>query len=1089
MAEIPMNTGMAFVIIQHLDAQHESQLIQLLRRSSRIPIDEAMDGTVLAPDHAYVIMPNSTLHIENGVLRTTTREVGTALHMCIDIFFRALALERNRKLLAVVLSGSGSDGTLGIAAIKAAGGMTFAQDESAEHAGMPHSAIGNGHVDFVLTPAEIAKEIAKMAEFGFPATGSTVSMTLKGEDGISEPDIGVDDPEHYDVIIGMLRVATGIDFTHYKTTTILRRTKRRMTMKRTSSLLDYSRILSEDPEELESLARDILIHVTGFYRDPAVFAALTTMVFPSFLKDRDLESPIRIWVVGCSTGQEVYSMAMELMEFLSAQSSPAKIQIFATDISDWALNKARIGLYPEGIADEIPADRIAKYFSKESSGYRILKPIRDLCVFAKHDVAADVPFSHIDLISCRNVLIYFGQVLQNRVLPIFHFSLRRSGHLLLGTSESIGQAYGLFEVVDEKCRLFRSIISTSRYSRPILQPSRPVHAGLSSSGLPAIITPSEMQRSADQLLLGRFAPASVLVTSELEIIQFRGRTQTYLENAQGSATLNILSMLPFGASEVLREAIAEAKSNEWPVRRNRVSFRRLSTFREIDIEVIPMNTHTESRSYLVIFEETADTKSSALADAGAEVDDRGGLRPSMMHDSENSDVILLRRQLAESIQHIQSLVHQNRSLVEQNSAQSDQLRVAQDESQSINEEFRSTNEELQSAKEEVESSNEELITINDELRAANEDIGKAASALRSSGDLTAAIVETMRYPLLVLDTRLMVVSANQAFLDAFHVVRDETLGQLVYELGNGQWNIPELRRLLEDLLPTNAAFDDFTVSHDFKDLGLRTMLLNARRLHDHDVAMRRIVLVIADITDQTRNTRELKELSAELMRSNAELDQFAAVASHDIQEPLRMISSYTALLQRRYDPIFDDAARQFMAHVTDGAQRMREMINGILLYSRLGHQATDKTDIDLSVILTNVMEILKVKVEEAQGTIIAGPLPIIYASTIQITQLLQNLLSNAFKFRSDKRSPIIHISAKESESEWTISVSDNGIGMEQSHFGKIFKLFQRLPTDRKIPGTGIGLATCKKIVEHHYGSIWVESKIDVGSTFSFTIPK
>jgi len=373
-------------------------------------------------------------------------------------------------------------------------------------------------------------------------------------------------------------------------------------------------------------------------------------------------------------------------------------------------------------------------------------------------------------------------------------------------------------------------------------------------------------------------------------------------------------------------------------------------------------------------------------------------------------------------------------------------------------------------------------------QSLKEELQNSNHTLAKMNELTSAIVDTTRYPLLVLDAELRVESANQAFYNAFRVPPAATIGRRVYQLGNNQWDIPELRRLLEEILPSNSVFDDFQVTHDFNDIGTRTMLVNARRLHGAQ-SQPRIVLVLADITEQLRLAKNLKDTADELSRSNAELDQFASVASHDLQEPLRMITSYIELLELKYTALFDDRARGYMGQVTSGAQRMAAMIKAILIYSQIGHQAASFTAFESAVPLQSALANLTNKIQEAEATITEGPLPRINADANQLNQLFQNLLGNALKFRSAKRPLVIHVSAIESETEGTFAVADNGIGMDKEGCGKIFQLFQRLNTAQQYPGTGIGLATCRKILEHHRGRIVVESKPDVGSTFYFTMPK
>jgi two-component system CheB/CheR fusion protein len=783
-------------------------------------------------------------------------------------------------------------------------------------------------------------------------------------------------------------------------------------------------------------------------------------------------------VVGCSTGQEVYSLAMQLVDHCRSLAVSPHIQIFATDISDWALNKARLGSYPESIAKEVPHNLLGRYFTKEASGYRVTKLIRDMCVFAKHDVTSDTPFSRIDLISCCNVLIYLGAVLQKYVLPTFHFALKPGGFLLLGSSETLGRASNnLFETVDESNRLYRSLASAVRMRPPsprnrASDPSAPI------SPRPHLAAGSDMQRAADQIVLGRFAPPGVLINEAMEVVQFRGRTHPFLEPAPGEPSRNLLTMVPFGVSQALRDAIGEAKRLNCPVRREQIAHRREDTFRDIAFEVIPIALPNASAGYLILFAEQDRHRQPPLLDDAA----AASAATVAAGNDQVIEVTHLQGELAAATDYIHSLIGINAALI-------DEMKEAHEEAQSSTEEYRSTNEELQTAKEEVESTNQELITINEELRYASAEREKAAAALCASSELMTAIFETMRYPLLLLNEKLRVDTANTAFLETFAVNREETIGQLVYDLGNGQWNIPELRRLLEDILPNNSAFDDFEVVHDFPNRGPRTMLLNARRLHGSADGSRRIVLVIADTTERARSALALLDISTEQLRSNGELAHFASVAAHDLQEPLRMISSYVELLGHQYGPLFDERAKRFMAFAIDGARRMGEMINAILAYSQLGHENMGMAVFDSGLAIADALANLSVKISEASATITLDAMPRVLASRGQMTQLFQNLIGNAVKYHGSGRLPQIHIGAREDALEWIFSITDNGIGMQEDDYLKIFLPFHRKETNQFIRGCGIGLATCKRIIDHHRGRIWVTSRIDVGSTFIFTIRK
>jgi two-component system CheB/CheR fusion protein len=1078
LGKLPTGIGMSFVVIQHLDPHHHSQLPALLQKKCRLPVAEAVDGTELRPSCVYVITPNSYLVIEHGILHVKPREFNMGGHQSIDILLQSLAADQPGNSIGVILSGTGSDGTRGLTAIKAARGITFAQDSTADYPGMPQNAVLNGHVDFILHPTEIAKELVKISEVGFPEKLISHSVSNESElDELAVKSYVADSPRHYDSIVHSLQLASGIDVAHLRSATIISGIHRRMDLTNKTTMEEYARFLVDTPGEVDELAKDILIHATDFFREGAVFESIKNNVLPTFFDRKGADSTVRLWVVGCSTGQEVYSLAILCAEECRVRKGNHRVQIFATDISNWALTQARLGSYPESVSAEIPSELLSRYFIKDDSGYRVVKMIRDLCVFAKHDITFDTPFTRIDLVSCRNLLIDMSPILHDYILSTFHFSLKPGGILVLGKSETLGQAASLYETIDGSNRMYRTIVGIGR-QRPAVpgrQTAEPIAPNLPET---KIQFSSDMLQAADQIVLSRFSPPGVLINEAMEVLQYRGQKHPILEPTPGDISGNLLTMVPFGVSQAIREAVAQAKSLSHPVRRERIAYRLDQSDHLISIEVLPIKLPTIDTGYLILFEDQAGTTIDQPRS-----EHPGG--PSVSSEGQNSDLkekVQLRSELAAASDYIQSILGLNHSLI-------GRVKEAHEEAQSIAEEFKSTNEELQTAKEEVESTNEELVTINEELSYTSDEREKISEALRASSELTAAIVETMRYPLLVLTDQLHVESANQAFLDVFGFDRQVTAGQLVYNLGDGQWNIPELHRLLEEILPNSSAFDDFEVTHDFRNIGRKTMLMNARLLKGTNDQTRRIVLVIADITERTRIALALKHASDEQLRSNAELEQFAAVAAHDLQEPLRMVSSYVGILERKYGSLFDDSAKKFMGFAVDGARRMAEMINAILAYSQLGHESTGMISVDGGQVLKGAIANLELRITEAQAVIIADELPRLTANPEQLMQLFQNLISNAVKFHHLARIPRVHISARESEHEWTIAIADNGMGMREADFQKIFLPYQRAKTEHYVKGCGIGLATCKKIIDHHKGQIWVTSQIDVGSTFSFTIPK
>jgi two-component system CheB/CheR fusion protein len=521
----------------------------------------------------------------------TPRAEARGLHLPIDHLFRSLAAEQRGRSVGVVLSGTGSDGTLGLCEIKALGGITFAQDEaSAKHAGMPHSAIESGCVDFVLPPESIARQLAEISTHPYLGPlAATVPM--------AESD------EHYKQILAAVRSVTSVDFSQYRDTTIKRRIMRRMALHAQPSMADYARRLVHERAEVEALYRDLLINVTSFFRDPQMFESLKREVFPEIIKSKSANTPLRVWVPGCSTGQEAYSLAIALWEFFDERSARPPIQIFATDLGEPAiLERARTGLYPEGIESEVGAERLRRFFKKEDHVYRIDKSIRDTCVFARQNLAADPPFSHVDLISCRNLLIYLSPVMQKQVLPTFHYALNIPGFLVLGTAETVGENTDLFEVVDRANKIYSKKSTPSRLPKYFpMQDYKNVAAEHRSIGTSAMA--ADYQKEADRLLLGDYAPPGVLVNENFDILQFRGDTTPFFTQPPGEPTTGLLKLAREGLFLELRSALTEAKTLNQPVRRERVRVRGDPGVREINLRVLPIHPGaTAGRCFLVLFE-------------------------------------------------------------------------------------------------------------------------------------------------------------------------------------------------------------------------------------------------------------------------------------------------------------------------------------------------------------------------------------------------------------------------------------------------------------------------------------------------------
>jgi two-component system CheB/CheR fusion protein len=825
-------------------------------------------------------------------------------------------------------------------------------------------------------------------------------------------------------VFRLLRASQGVDFALYKQNTIRRRITRRMTLRKIESLTEYAQDIKEHPEELDALYHDLLIKVTGFFRDPATFEALKSEVFPSILHNRPANRPVRIWVPGCATGEECYSIAICMIEFLGDRIADTAIQIFATDIDETALAKARSGRYLENIALDISAERLRRFFTKIDQRYQIMHTVRELCTFAKHDLCKDPPFSNLDLISCRNVLIYLEPVMQKQVIPLFHYALNPHGFLALGVSESIGTFTDLFTKVEKKQRIFMKQVTAGRpfFEFPrLIRTAEPTEAAVTGTGVdgPLTLTGVDVYQEADRMVLNQYAPAGVLINEQMDIIQFRGDTSHFLRPAPGRASFNLLQMAREGLLTGLHSAITQAQKTGGIVNREGVQLRFEGTSLRATVRVIPLTLPSPlTPHYVILFDE--DTSAT-----------RRQVRPRTRHgetvrqEAEREHNNQLALELEATKQYLQSII-------ERYEVANEELKSANEEILSSNEELQSTNEELETAKEELQSTNEELSTVNDELRQRNQDLGEANNDLNnlfSSANLPIIVlgsdlrirrftasatqvlhviptdigrpighlnlnipipdleslilesidsvsikerevqdreghwyclrirpyrttdnkidgamlllididsfkdvdrltsllaeVETARHfaeevvqaapwPLLILDRQLRVIQANPAYYQFFQTSPEETEQQFIYTVGNGQWNSPELRRLLDDIIPHDSQFHNFTVTHEFPHIAEKTVVVNARRIKRDEQEMDSILLGIEDIT----NFRKTEEQIAAALR---EKEVLLREVYHRVKNNLQIVSS---LLGLQADTIADEAVRNLLQ---EGRRRIQAM--------------------------------------------------------------------------------------------------------------------------------------------------------------------
>lgn len=706
---LPANTGMAFVVVQHLDPTHESALTSLLSRTTEMAVSEVRNGIALEPNRVYVIPPNKRMLISARKLKLSPRSDGHEEPMPIDLIFKSLAEQEGSNAVGIVLSGSGADGTQGLLAIKAGGGITFAQEEkTAKYPAMPGNAISAGCVDFVLSPEKMVREMQRI--------GGHLSLALPEERLDEQPA----DEKAFEAALLLVRQRTGVDFTYYKHATLRRRMQRRMVLHKLESLRDYCAFLRSHPAEVKELFNDILIHVTGFFRDGAVFQTLRRRLFPRILKGKARDESVRIWIPGCSTGEEVYSVAILLIEFMTEKKMVHPVQIFATDINETALEKARAGFYPEVIKSEVSEERLRRFFLKTDGGYRVNKTIREMCIFARQNLVNDPPFSNLDLISCRNVLIYLGPTLQHKVMPVFHYALRPTGLLMLGASETIGAFSELFELVDKKAKIYAKKAVPSRpavsFGHEIAEPDgAPENDSPKPAPLRGSPTISEVQKQADRIVLTSYSLVGVVINQNFEVLQFRGRTGTYLEHAHGEATLNLFKMAREGLMPELRIAVTKTIKQNVRVRQEGLRVRQNGHFIECNVEIIPFSVPPgRERFYLVLFE-----PASASVEAS-----KGRGKKFIQRHPENAEIAHLREELSATRESLQTII-------EEQEATNEELRSANEEIMSSNEELQSTNEELETAKEELQSTNEELTTLNDELESRNTELEQVNNDLHN----------------------------------------------------------------------------------------------------------------------------------------------------------------------------------------------------------------------------------------------------------------------------------------------------------------------------------------------------------------------
>ena len=816
--DLPAKSEMAFVIVQHLDPHHGSQLAKLLGKATTMPVMELTETVRPRPNTVYIQPPNKCVVLKGGALKLIRRT--EKLNLAIDQFFESLAEERGARAIGILLSGTGSDGTAGLRAIKAADGITFAQDASAKFDAMPQSAIRSGFVDLVLPPSEIAREVQRIADHPY--------LRRPLSDGAETERLNYQAANDLGRIFLSLKKQMGVDFSAYKETTLTRRIQRRMAVHRIEKLGQYARFLRENKKEIEALFDDLLINVTRFFRDERMFRALRKRFLPALIKSkgRNRAAQLRLWVPGCATGEEVYSLAICILETLGRRVSKMAIQIFGTDLSDSTIEHARTGIYSSAIEKDISRTRLKRFFSKRDGMYQIKRSVRDLCTFARQNLTADPPFSRLDLISCRNVLIYLSPLLHKQCIPQFHYALNPGGYLILGPAESVGGFDELFELVDRRNKIYaKKNVPTPHPVDPVVyrgfEARHPDARALASDGIAA----GQLQQIADRIMLSAYAPAAVVIDREIRVQQFRGRTDLFLEHTPGPATLNLLQLVRPTMVADLRNTIHRALKTDKPARKERTLVKYDGKMREVNIEVVPFKVPASDKSWLlVIFDET--TKRTRP----------GKLPQALGKTAGQREITALHRELAASRESLQAVIEEQESTNEE-------LKSANEEIESSNEELQSSNEELETAKEELQSTNEELTTLNEELSNRNFEMMQINSDLNN-------LLASIQMPIVMVDNTLTVRRATPAARHAFNILQAD-IGRPLREL-RPNIDVPDLEQILREVIQTVGTRERKIIDNDGHEYSLR---VRPYRTADNRIDGAVITLVDIDGKKQRRRNK------------------------------------------------------------------------------------------------------------------------------------------------------------------------------------------------------------------------------------------
>ena len=1030
---LPASSGMAFILIQHLDPHHESMMADLLAGHTAMVVQQAGDGMSIAPNHLYTIPPGSYLAVKGGALHLSTPAARHGARLPYDFLLQSLAEECPKRSIGVILSGTGADGSIGMKALYDAGGFTIAQDPNeAEYDGMPKSAIASGAVDLILPVGKIAAALVD------PAQRQARPDTEQSSDPSCLPEI-----------IELLRTSTTHDFSLYKMGTLQRRIERRMGLATLDTMPSYLDQLRGDPVELDLLAKDLLINVTSFFRDVPVFDMLAAKVVPDMVRDQPSDRPLRIWIAGCSTGEEAYSLAMLFREAIIASKRDIKLQVFASDVDADAIAAARDGVYPDAIAPQISAERLARFFVKQDHSYRVSPELRAAVVFTVQDVLADPPFSRLDFISCRNLLIYLGPEAQAKVIALFHFALREGGTLLLGNAETIGSNESRFKIISKAERLYRRIGHSKLGDIGFQLGHGETPRGAARTGTSQAAHQNKLADLVQRLVVEAHCPAAVLINRKQESLFSTGPTSRYLRVAPGHPSHDVLAMAPQSLRTKLRSAIQQAIQAGGPIIVTGGRSEQGGKVIAFDIHVKPVESDGESL-LLVCFVDVPLKPS----------------KPGQTASPQNA------ARVAELEHELETLRTELQGAIHNLEISGEEQRAVNEEALSVNEEFQSTNEELLTSKEELQSLNEELTALNSQLQ-------ETLDRQRITSNDLQNILYSTDVATLFLDTKLNIRFFTPATTSLFNLIPGDVGRPLA-----------DLQSLSADqALPEDA--HNVLKNLDAIDREIETTkgVWFVRRILPYladDGKVEGVVITFTDVSERKEIKQALEDARQQADRANAAKSRFLAAASHDLRQPLQTLALLQGLLAKAVE---GPKAQQLVSRIDDTLGAMSGMLNTLLDINQIEAGTVHATVVTfrLNDLLERLRDEFVYHAEAKKLTLRLVPTSISITSDPRLMeQMLRNLITNAIKYTTTGK---ILIGCRRRNGFNTIEVWDSGIGIGSNDLQAIFDEYHQVdnPARERSQGLGLGLSIVKRPGDLLGHTVHVRSVPKKGSVFSIDV--